>query len=447
MKKLLLFLSLLPLAGIIYAAVGGTITIWQNAGNEIGSTTHGGSGNSGLGFLQVAHGPITYAVNISSYMVPGVTFTESLPTEVQAEVPYNTPGTLSGFWVMVLQAGNTLTLGSTVTVRINGAPGNEVVYIPAGASGEFHDTTHTDLVHAGNTVDYLIQTPTSGTGSILVVGAATVYTPQVNNMIKFVGGGQPYASSTNGFATYYEPIGGWLGAGGGFSNQTESVNAYNMTTGGTFSSLGIYVNTNGRAGTTTIRFRHNGANGNQTISIGAGQTGLFQDLTDVDTVVAGDTVTYSVTMDGGGGSGTFSASWMGSEFTTVGKTMEYAAQTEGHSFVPGVTYFWPIQGAGGYDSAEINDYQVLSQVPGTLSNMHIYVQSSTLNVNVIVTMRKNQSNCGPTLTIPAGVSGYFVDNADTCTVGVNDELDYEITTPAGTGSAPFSYIGALFTHS
>jgi hypothetical protein len=445
MNKKILLLSLLSTT--LFA---GTITFYQNLGGNSGNVYMYAVGPSvgpgtGVSFLQVAHGPAVYNVNVSSYATPGATLTETISTEAQAQVPYHSAGTVSGLWVMVNSNG--ITANSTVRVRINGVNGNEVVTIGSGVTGEVRDTTHTDTINSGDKIDYLITAGASGT-NIGLVGIATVFTPSTVNQgfLKWCASGAPFASSTNGFATYYEPVSGILGSGGGFANQTESINSYKMATAGTFSHMGVYVNTNGRAGTTTINFRKNGANGNQTISIGAGVTGLLEDNSHTDTVVVGDTVTYAVVMDGGGGSNTFSASFIESEYTTTNSIMEYPAQTQGHSFNSNDANIMTIQGALGFDAAEAGDYQVLGQVPGTFSNMHIYVQTNTLNQAITIRFRKNHANGNQVITIPAGLAGYFEDTTNSDTVNAGDEIDYRETVPAATGSAAFSYLGSKFTH-
>lgn len=396
------------------------------------------------GFLQVAHFALIYGVNASSFGTVGNTILENLTTEAQAQVPYHTGGTMSGMIAVIL--ANSLTKGCTVQMRINGVNANEVLHIPAGTNGEIQDTTHSDVIRMGDLVDYHVTTD-SGTGQIEFLEVAEVFAADTNNMMKMCAGGQPYAQSTNGYATYYEPVSGWLGSGTNFASQTESINWYQMKTTGTFSNMGIYVAVNGRTGNTVLRFRHNGANGNMNITIPAGATGLFEDNIYSDYVVVGDTVAYSLQMDGGAGSGHFTASFVDSEFTTQTNTMEYLSQVQGHAFTPSQTTFNTIQGGGGFDSAEVNDIETLAQVPGTFSHMHTYVQTNTLNVASTINFRKNFANGNEVITIPAGKTGYFEDTTHTDVIVSTDQIDYKLTTPAGTGQAPFNYIGIVVLNS
>src|SRR5690349_17266000 len=73
---------------------------------------------------------------------------------------------------------------------------------------------------------------------------------------------------------------------------------------GVESNLYIRVNTNDR-GTSTLRFRINGGDGNQVVSITASTTGEFEDTSNTDTIAAGDLTDYQITGGAGGTTLTF----------------------------------------------------------------------------------------------------------------------------------------------
>lgn len=66
-----------------------------------------------------------------------------------------------------------------------------------------------------------------------------------------------------------------------------------------FYTVQILTNTLGTA--TQWKFRKNSADGNGLITIGAGLTGVFQDLTNVDDMVLGDLINYQIVEGGGAG--------------------------------------------------------------------------------------------------------------------------------------------------
>ena len=60
-------------------------------------------------------------------------------------------------------SANTIVLDSTLTLRKNSAPGNQVVTITALTTGIFQDTVNTDSIVATDTLDYQIVTPSTVT--------------------------------------------------------------------------------------------------------------------------------------------------------------------------------------------------------------------------------------------------------------------------------------------
>ena len=77
----------------------------------------------------------------------------------------------------------------------------------------------------------------------------------------------------------------------------------------------IVVQTNSLGTTTTWAFRKNGADGNGVITVGAGLTGTFQDLTNLDDMVLGDLICYQYREGGGGGALTIVGSSCGTSRT------------------------------------------------------------------------------------------------------------------------------------
>ena len=76
----------------------------------------------------------------------------------------------------------------------------------------------------------------------------------------------------------------------------------------TYDKLGVLVSSNTlNSGNTTVRFRKNGANGNQFVQFSAGQVGFFQDVTHSDSVTIGDLVNLSVVNTGSSGTVTITA--------------------------------------------------------------------------------------------------------------------------------------------
>lgn len=436
MKKILLLLTLA--SGV---AVAGTLTIFQNPGGSNGSITIA-TGPNGLGFLHEGRNStgITFNVSITSFTPAGTTdILGALRSESEVQVPYHSAGVMSNFSADI--SNNSLTAGSSITVRVNGVSGNELILIPATSTGIFTDASHVDNIPAGALVDYMVTTPSGGT-HMIVNGIWVSFLPPTNNMMKMVGSLQGYTSTVNGFASFYEPIAGELR----FSGVIESSRAYVMKTPGTFSHFGVYCSSNTRAVSTVINFRHNGANGNQSVTVPGGFTGLIEDSSDADTVVVGDSVDV-VAASVGSDAGIFELSFQDSEFTSgANRFMEYPAPVpQGQTLSAGATNYFPVLGKAGNGVTLEATVQTPSTYSGTYSHMHTYINTNTLSVGMVITFRKNGVNGNQTITVPAGSTGYFEDAVDSDTVSSSDLVDYDATATAGTGAASPSYFGTSFT--
>ena len=68
----------------------------------------------------------------------------------------------------------------------------------------------------------------------------------------------------------------------------------------TFSDLTILVRSNNLDATSTLRFRKNNVDGNQSVSIAANTAGLFSDMANTDTTAVEDLINYRLVAGTGG---------------------------------------------------------------------------------------------------------------------------------------------------
>lgn len=218
-------------------------------------------------------------------------------------------GTWRGLGMYV--TANTRTSTTTITSRINGSLGTQTFSIPAGATGFFSDTTHTDALAAGDEVNIAVANGT-GAGALTVANLWT-WCESATPDIWFRRG----TTLGGSFGTVYGPIPGAF-----LANTTQRFQA---PLGGNMrlSKLQMYVASNARSTATTALTHVNGAPGAQTLSIAAGATGLFSDASNADTVSAGST--FAVSVVAGSGTGSFSFDWMGLQTQTLATGSEQAA--------------------------------------------------------------------------------------------------------------------------
>lgn len=201
----------------------------------------------------------------------------------------------------------------------------------------------------------------------------------------------------------------------------------------TLSKLYVRVITNTiNSGTTIVRIRKNGANGNQFVSIGAGSVGEFEDTVNTDSVVAGDEVNYQLVTSGTSGSIVIniisvisdSASNFVSRFVAEGYSTSIASTTE-YLFIAG--------DRASVEDTESDARQVV-RVAGTAKNAFLYVPTNGRTNNTVFTLRKNGVNTSVTITVGSGATGFFEDTVNTASFAVGDMISWGILKGSGTST-------------
>lgn|SRR3990167_1218419 len=206
-----------------------------------------------------------------------------ITTEAQAELRFVGSATLKNMAVNV--TANARTSTTTFRSRINAANGALVVSVTSGTTGVIEDTSNSDSVTAGQDINYSVATGTGSSESITYSIAVDAETTDSSSHL--FAGGSPGAIATS--VTTYAPCGG--------------LNEFNTTEGNaqaeanlafTASDLEINLSANGIETNSTLRFRVNGANGNQAVTITGSTTGWFTDAVNTDSVVAADLINYQL---------------------------------------------------------------------------------------------------------------------------------------------------------
>ena len=252
----------------------------------------------------------------TNYFSPGVGGTASgaageVTTEgVANEELVRAAGTLSNMGRRILTNGNTNT--ATLTSRINAAAGNQTISIGAGTTGFVEDTTHSDAIAAGNTIDQRLAT-----------GAAKVNLVTLLDQFLFVPTGTSFdvfgeiSLAQCGFAqggvSNYVPIFGnnFTPTGTETNAQMPSLFAINA-----ISHLRAQIPSNSSTTAPAMWFRKNGGNANETLTIGAGATGTFEDTTHTDSTIVGDKM--AISMINASANNTVTVNWTGLTLDAVG---------------------------------------------------------------------------------------------------------------------------------
>ena len=208
---------------------------------------------------------------------------------------------------------------------------------------------------------------------------------------------------------------------------------------GTFSNLYVKVLTNDRAAS-TVRFRVNGANGNQVITVTGSTTGEFEDTSNTDAVVSGDEFNFS-TVVGSGGT-TFIIITYGVLFDGPGTYAWYENLGPGIS-TNSVTEYIGIGGLSNLGATE-SAKQLRFKTAGTLSGLHVYVETNGRTTDTVFRSRNNAANGNQIVTVAGSTTGYLVDNTNTDAVAVDDLVNLSVTTLTGGGTLAATVCGASF---
>jgi hypothetical protein len=383
----------------------------------------------GYSHLMSARGATSIAASTTVYYFLGQTQTASgagASAEATAQVPYRTPGTISHMMIrMVTNDRGT----STVTLRKNTANGNNALSITSSTTGDFEDTTHTDSIAAGDLVCAQVVTGAGGTTFSNMLFTA-LFTPNVRSqtLSKFIASNSTSANNVNAASTtFYQPL-----CGQHMTNNSSETNVpFAVKTNGTLKNLSCHVSSNTNVSAATVRSRKNSANGNLSLSVTALTSGVFEDTSNSDVVVSGDTLNYSITT----GIGTVGAAFdfVGSEFITSNGVQQIAAASSPTSLsVAGGTRYCT---SGDIDRSTVElDGSNKLFIPMFLNNLTATFTVNTITATSTFDVRKNSASGNNTISIASSTTGTFSDVTHLDKYVPGDKFNYRFV-PGGTGTA------------
>ena len=240
--------------------------------------------------------------------------------------------------------------------------------------------------------------------------------------------------STGGTTTtgtvYHNPAGGLAVSAVEARLQAVARDSY------TLANLYVRIIANGTTASSTVRSRKNTANGAQSVSIGAGATGVFQDSVNSDSLVAGDLFNTQRVV-GAGGSLTLTI--IAYTLATASNTTPIliAGDVTSLSVGFGATTYAPIGGEARYNGTEARS-QYIFRVAATLSNFRIFVRSNTLDNGTTVRTRKNAADGAQSVSVPASTTGAYEDTVNSDSVASGDAVAYQVVTGGTAGSFAIS---------
>lgn len=212
---------------------------------------------------------------------------------------------------------------------------------------------------------------------------------------------------------------------GGHSSVTVEANTQRTTqTPGVYSNLYVRVITNTSNGSCPFRFRKNTADGNQVVTYAAGETGTKQDITNTDSVVAGDIINWNAVQ---GGTGTTTPSGLCCAFrATTDTTQAYHFNTSVTAFAFGTTNYFTISGDGIGTNVR-TDNEIKMGTIGTFQNLGVRLTTNTLDVTgtAVFALALGAAPQALTVTFASGETGYKTDIVNSVAVAVDDLFSME----------------------
>lgn len=195
---------------------------------------------------------------------------------------------------------STVTAPITYASNINGSAGVQSVTIPATTTGYYQDLTNSEYVKPNDNVT--ITAFSTGTGATGIRVASMIY--------RDITGFQAAAGSDNAAlggipitpgSTFYGTIAGSYTTTGTGTVESEVATHPNVT-GLRARNFLVYISANTATATFTATLRIGSADSTQVLSVPAGSTGLFEDLSNSDAVGSTTAVAAKYELAGGSGS-------------------------------------------------------------------------------------------------------------------------------------------------
>lgn len=356
-------------------------------------------------------------------------------------------GVISKFSLYVVTAPNVAP--PAVTLRKNGANGNQTISVPVNTTGLFTDSSHTDTVAVGDLMTYRL--PASGASNTGKVSFfSVVFTDDSNDSSRFVcssTGGTSGSTFNTSSSTFYAGLVGEFNTLATADASTDIV-PFQMELAGTVANMEVHIKTNTKS-TCTARLRKNAANSNVVVSITANTTGRFSDTTNTEAISVGDKLDYSFSTGTGAGNMVilkFSCDFI----ATSGGQMCVTQTPTTQSMTTGSSIALPLSGdinAFASSTTEPTMQVAVGRICDASRMMaHITANSTTGSTPSTVTFRKNATDTSLVASIPVATTGYFTDTSNTVSLVATDLINYTVKKiPSGGVSIALASCGVKLT--
>lgn len=371
----------------------------------------------------------------------GIVGGSSPSLEVDAQLQVRQAGTASKLFSYV--STNTASVTSVLTMRKSGADTALTVSYTSDQTGVKEDTSNSVSYANTDEIDYQLVVPSeAGTNTITFTALSFAFTPTATgDTVSWVGGTMNNSSFTTDSVTRFNCSGGGRD---GVSAWTATEANAQWRVRGTFTVRDLFVNvqSNARTTDTVFRSRKNTADGNLTVTYTSGQTGIKEDTSNTDSVVAGDDHGFSMTTSTGGSA--IVVSGLTAHVVSTAREFVVLAQdgATGAVIAFNTTTYGGVGGyieaANGLGTTEAHS-QVLPQFNFTFKELATYVSANTILTSATTcTLRDNGADSALQTSYATLETGWKVDSSNQVAItGGSDEVAIKYATPNTAGSITF----------
>lgn len=233
--------------------------------------------NTSININATPNGAAFSTASVTNYLKPAGQCTTVTAETTSQQFKSRVAGTLKNLGCQV-NTNTWTTTNPTIIDRLNGAAGNLSVSVTVGTTGWFEDTTHSTTLAVG---DLFNRAVVIGTGSGSFASQTYGDLETTNNTSQYLCG--PNNTAYSASATSYDPM-----QGQGANDATESNVQTKVGIAGVLDKYEVFVSANTIVGNGATTSRVNAGAGTGSITITGLATGWFEDTTHSDTVVTTD---------------------------------------------------------------------------------------------------------------------------------------------------------------
>lgn len=246
-----------------------------------------------------------------------------------------------------------------------------------------------------------------------------------NSLIVTSGSEVHSASST----VTYEPLAGALAPNGNIT--TEAIAQTITRLGGTASQLYVEVSVNTNTVAPTVKTRKGSVSQNQTATLTANTTGIFQDTTHTDTITAGDKWNYMVTP---GSASNLTITIIQMTYAETTNTLTQLSTGVNFTITAANAYKTTINSLFAAGLTTDTTYRSAVMKAGTFKNIFINVTTASASTTHTITL------------FDAGVASSLVATATAATTGFFEDTTHTVSVTTGHGYSLAFQPGATFTN-